>query len=213
MWPIYNYLTRWANDFYSHIPCGMWLTSPPTDDTVAENFYSHIPCGMWLCSGYMILRPTLHFYSHIPCGMWLYYIDPGDSDFKISTHTSRVGCDWRFLPGCSRQGDFYSHIPCGMWQEVESIEWVCENFYSHIPCGMRRIIQITHRVPGHFYSHIPCGMWQHGDEYQYNSAGFLLTHPVWDVTLWPLEALQTSAISTHTSRVGCDTRRLPYRQR
>ena len=33
---------------------------------------------------------------------------------------------------------------------------------------------------------------------------FLLTHPVWDVTQW-MDALRAGrAISTHTSRVGCD---------
>ena len=34
---------------------------------------------------------------------------------------------------------------------------------------------------------------------------FLLTHPVWDVTLSNPHAYVFSDISTHTSRVGCDT--------
>ena len=34
------------------------------------NFYSHIPCGMWLENAY-ILYKQWYFYSHIPCGMWL----------------------------------------------------------------------------------------------------------------------------------------------
>ena len=33
---------------------------------------------------------------------------------------------------------------------------------------------------------------------------FLLTHPVWDVTLFFLIAHSVLRISTHTSRVGCD---------
>ena len=34
-----------------------------------QNFYSHIPCGMWL---YYINEQIAQydFYSHIPCGMW-----------------------------------------------------------------------------------------------------------------------------------------------
>ena len=33
---------------------------------------------------------------------------------------------------------------------------------------------------------------------------FLLTHPVWDVTMWHIRQESTPRISTHTSRVGCD---------
>ena len=33
---------------------------------------------------------------------------------------------------------------------------------------------------------------------------FLLTHPVWDVTLFAVSVTPETAISTHTSRVGCD---------
>ena len=35
-----------ANDFYSHIPCGMWLTAVNLFPLLSY-FYSHIPCGMW----------------------------------------------------------------------------------------------------------------------------------------------------------------------
>ena len=33
---------------------------------------------------------------------------------------------------------------------------------------------------------------------------FLLTHPVWDVTVFGNAEVTGNAISTHTSRVGCD---------
>ena len=33
---------------------------------------------------------------------------------------------------------------------------------------------------------------------------FLLTHPVWDVTITHRTDLENLTISTHTSRVGCD---------
>ena len=36
------------------------------------------------------------------------------------------------------------------------------------------------------------------------TGGFLLTHPVWDVTQKVLQQQQRLRISTHTSRVGCD---------
>ena len=38
---------------------------------------------------------------------------------------------------------------------------------------------------------------------------FLLTHPVWDVTARQTLTTQTTQISTHTSRVGCDTQPVP----
>ena len=33
---------------------------------------------------------------------------------------------------------------------------------------------------------------------------FLLTHPVWDVTMYAINKAIKQTISTHTSRVGCD---------
>ena len=78
-------------DFYSHIPCGMWLvllaplcsfwgfllTHPVWDVTLCGSgrllckgyFYSHIPCGMWRIKA-LIEFGNVNFYSHIPCGMW-----------------------------------------------------------------------------------------------------------------------------------------------
>ena len=83
--------------------------------------------------------------------------------------------------------DFYSHIPCGMWQRKLSIEkWTQKHFYSHIPCGMWRCLTF----------HTGCG------------STFLLTHPVWDVTVHPHIFSPVFSISTHTSRVGCDVKPL-----
>ena len=79
----------------------------------------------------------------------------------------------------------------------------------------------------HFYSHIPYGMWRIPKLKHFVLLRFLLTHPVWDVTLfsdiiklssynfyshipcgmWPVLtpfSLIAPMISTHTSRVGCD---------
>ena len=79
------------------------------------NFYSHIPCGMWLlpqaCAStsfwwFLLTHPVwdvtqcenkstflFNFYSHIPCGMWHALGEAVASSDVISTHTSRVGCD------------------------------------------------------------------------------------------------------------------------
>ena len=104
----------------------------------------------------------------------------------ISTHTSRVGCDWSLLPaslhhcisthtsrvGCdgyraevwSWKYHFYSHIPCGMWRNTATALYGCLCISTH-----------TSRV---------------GCDFNYWTSiltilTFLLTHPVWDVTeIW-----------------------------
>ena len=102
-----------------------------------QNFYSHIPCGMWHGT-INVFKVQNYFYSHIPCGMWpvgttetipevsfllthpVWDVTSNQMAltraFLISTHTSRVGCDdvLRAVVTCF-QLNFYSHIPCGMW--------------------------------------------------------------------------------------------------
>ena len=90
-------------------------------DLCISNFYSHIPCGMWLKVRWIYYRPVMisthtsrvgcdidgvglivgdmNFYSHIPCGMWR-----GKYVQMIQT------------------GNFYSHIPCGMWRYISPIQ-------------------------------------------------------------------------------------------
>ena len=102
---------------------------------------------------------------------------------SISTHTSRVGCDVLLLRLLALRKNFYSHIPCGMWL------W-CPWFYRNtIP------FLLTHPVWD-----VTEGIrrWSDGER-------FLLTHPVWDVTALLIVLLSQKNISTHTSRVGCDT--------
>ena len=101
--------------------------------------------------------------------------------------------------------NFYSHIPCGMWRQgVEHRRGSLSNFYSHIPCGMWLKIMYYIFITINFYSHIPCGMWLVSRFPSSGAEGFLLTHPVWDVTHCCKYMDAASTISTHTSRVGCD---------
>ena len=150
-----------------------------------------------------------NFYSHIPCGMWLRSYRAALEAQKISTHTSRVGCDEGSFCTTAYARDFYSHIPCGMWHSgdqrggavykfllthpVWDVTTARENscdtrkdFYSHIPCGMWPPPDSSCNFLSNFYSHIPCGMWR----WRYSR----LTH--------------FETISTHTSRVGCDEKLL-----
>ena len=79
---------------------------------------------------------------------------------KISTHTSRVGCD----------------IHSGENWESYSIS----THTSRVGCDLCTWQQVVFTL------------------------GFLLTHPVWDVTGQPTVSARDLHISTHTSRVGCD---------
>ena len=122
---------------------------------------------------------------------------------------------------------FYSHIPCGMWRipklkhfvllrfllthpvwDVTTIHLkllhLMMHFYSHIPCGMWLIWPFIVFIIIYFYSHIPCGMWLVNVSVDVSTFSFLLTHPVWDVTLSTFQNMHNFQISTHTSRVGCD---------
>ena len=88
---------------------------------------------------------------------------PTQSGHMISTHTSRVGCDSNVvLPISCILQYFYSHIPCGMWLTYLMVKIGFDDFYSHIPCGMW-----ASPLTSNFFPEI-----------------FLLTHPVWDVTLY-----------------------------
>ena len=135
-----------------------------------QNFYSHIPCGMWRgcnrsywgITGFLLTHPVWdvtqckwvvflqsYFYSHIPCGMWLPQEAISPCLSSISTHTSRVGCD-RINPARTiRPWNFYSHIPCGMWLYTYFVSKWVNHFYSHIPCGMwpLYIVYFNHIIP------------------------------------------------------------------
>ena len=114
--------------------------------------------------------------------MWLILRPRVPQQLRISTHTSRVGCDKNISQLKTRLNNFYSHIPCGMWQ---------------------KIVQIRKSF-SYFYSHIPCGMWHESTSSCFPCIQFLLTHPVWDVTTMRYKVSLMRVISTHTSRVGCD---------
>ena len=100
--------------FYSHIPCGMWripklkhfvllrflLTHPVWDVTkygvpesiTLAHFYSHIPCGMWRYFFFLLVFPFKFLLTH-PVWDVTRSFSLWRQNLKISTHTSRVGCD------------------------------------------------------------------------------------------------------------------------
>ena len=95
-----------SQNFYSHIPCGMWRQWFIHKQQY-QNFYSHIPCGMWRCVAFLF-HLQMYFYSHIPCGMWRMTPKQKQKREKISTHTSRVGCD-RIIGVLQHSSDISTH--------------------------------------------------------------------------------------------------------
>ena len=80
----------------------------------------------------------------------------------ISTHTSRVGCDYCL------------HIRSGTGQKF---------LLTHPVWDVTKLRHLVTPPPLNFYSHIPCGMWLKYDADLVICDEFLLTHPVWDVTV------------------------------
>ena len=91
-----------------------------------------------------------------------------------------------------------------MWQIIKESLKAGKNFYSHIPCGMWQIFINISCINRKFLLTHPVWdvtmLWQLTD----NQCIFLLTHPVWDVTAQTAFKKFFDHISTHTSRVGCD---------
>ena len=147
---------------------------------------------------------------------------------RISTHTSRVGCDTITSELENYAHDFYSHIPCGMWRmnlrydgespfiSTHTSRVGCDDFEKAFPddlwisthtsrVGCDQTLSFAVTVDENFYSHIPCGMWQeHATVVSRATRISTHTHPVWDVTILREEIRNEKLISTHTSRVGCD---------
>ena len=102
-------------DFYSHIPCGMWPRMSAMSSFILPFLLTH-PVWDVTPPGSHLGLPDTYFYSHIPCGMWHHSYISYLSIQSISTHTSRVGCDFSAPSSTPTITYFYSHIPCGMWQ-------------------------------------------------------------------------------------------------
>ena len=136
---IYFYCTSWQ--FFQMIV--KWRISPTTEQIMFTfsillfHFYSHIPCGMWRIpklKHFVLLRFLL---TH---PVWDVTKDAEhfSTYSKISTHTSRVGCDRNL---------------CFSLNAIDGIS----THTSRVGCDPRSGRNSPHRI--HFYSHIPCGMW------------------------------------------------------
>ena len=211
---IYFYCTSWQ--FFQMIV--KWRISPTTEQIMFTfsillfHFYSHIPCGMWLsyiwsikitkiisthtsrvgCDRYTDWSEILviNFYSHIPCGMWpQWQYSTAIWQKFLLTHpvwdvTSCILC-------CSTHIQFLLTHPVWDVTDLAQDATVTVNFYSHIPCGMWRIVIYRPSAAEEFLLTHP--VWDVTAKFVMivTPVAFLLTHPVWDVT--------TRAWRTHES--------------
>ena len=166
--------------FYSHIPCGMWLVYRSLDNNFPY-FYSHIPCGMWLLLPPIFSKNLIFLLTH---PVWDVTAPTVIRECEeISTHTSRVGCDyigcvennihiWFLLTHPVWDVTLYRNFTFSCFVEFllthpvwdvtfDSYEnyLTVDDFYSHIPCGMWPGVFPSSTSKQYFYSHIPCGMW------------------------------------------------------
>ena len=102
--------------------------------------------------------------------------------WKISTHTSRVGCDGILMYSSDRLPISTHTSRVGCDSSVGSYDGVTiiSTHTSRVGCDIFRCLQSS------------------------SNCKFLLTHPVWDVTGATFSSVYDGTISTHTSRVGCD---------
>ena len=132
----------------------------PAAFVVSADFYSHIPCGMWQKMRNILVHIVRFLLTHPVWDVTFVFL-LWKRKIDISTHTSRVGCDVMI---CFNVKPF--HI------STHTSRVGCDG-----PYGMETTCVET------FYSHIPCGMWRTIWNWNYLCRKFLLTHPVWDVTL------------------------------
>ena len=126
-----------------------------------------------------------NFYSHIPCGMWQRWRNGKNRRLRfLLTHPV-----WDVTPasGGSRRANknFYSHIPCGMWLELRSQNHrkvIISTHTSRVGCdNIIHAITMYHIISTHT-SRVGCD--PNSFVLNFLTCGFLLTHPVWDVTFF-----------------------------
>ena len=211
MWLIHLRFLLLLADFYSHIPCGMWRYARSQNRSEAHWISTHtsrVGCDLtlFLSSWHFLKFLLTHPVWDVTRKYWKQTASNG-----ISTHTSRVGCD--LIDGCGsfKCGFLLTHP---VWDVTH--DWrVFVQFYqfllTHPVWDVTQLFaQLFHyfTISTHtsrvgcdgcpksgwnpsqnFYSHIPCGMWLLTPPIVSVTVTFLLTHPVWDVTITQLDIL------------------------
>ena len=168
--------------FYSHIPCGMWQIAEAVNDEPV-NFYSHIPCGMWLWRRLDHTRGFWEFLLTHPVWDVTNQLWGTLKRLRISTHTSRVGCDNKITVSYVLLFAFLLTHPVWdvtitnqsgfNWLDISThtsrvgcdgkVPLYCGNLKisthtSRVGCDFEKIADTV--IVRNFYSHIPCGMWR-----------------------------------------------------
>ena len=123
---------------------------------------------------------------------------------RISTHTSRVGCDAIALFNAVDASFLLTHPVWDVTHIEEKIQLdvLISTHTSRVGCDY--VHHSRRSRVYHFYSHIPCGMWLRLQIFWAHDGHFYSHIPC---GMWQRAALYvrvSTQISTHTSRVGCD---------
>ena len=107
-----DHIRHWWN-FYSHIPCGMWLNFSSFKLAMIRFLLTH---PLWDVT-VINVKGTLKYSFLLTHPLWDVTQTRKTVAFciPISTHTSLVGCDVKSSSFLWAAFNFYSHIPCGMW--------------------------------------------------------------------------------------------------
>ena len=105
------------------------------------------------------------------------------TDYHVSIHAPRVGCDPVPAPAPACPGSFNSRTPCGV------------RLFAVLFVSCSVAFQFTHPV------------WGATTEQQSNNKEmtFQFTHPVWGATTYAAGYEHSRAVSIHAPRVGCDS--------
>ena len=130
---------------------------------------------------------------------------------RISIHASRMGCDFRHAVNLFHRPRFQSTHP--VWDATSTTLGTqrANHFNPRIPYGMRPQRILDAGLAMEFQSTHPVWDATHWPEVLSVYPGFQSTHPVWDATKFHETNYDTTYISIHASRMGCDGLKRPSR--
>ena len=151
-------------------------------------------------------RKRRSFNSRTPCGVRLNLTVSTVLDIQVSIHAPRVGCDARPCLLSISPVSFNSRTPCGVRPALITKNPLCNYVSIHAPrVGCDASLSTTSRTYSRFNSRTPCGVRRFALNNITNIIAFQFTHPVWGATEKVAEGHDTTQVSIHAPRVGCDS--------
>ena len=168
--------------FYSHIPCGMWPTALNHLSRRVKFLLTH---PVWDVTANMRQKcPMLPFLlTHPVWDVTSSYSAKTQSSAFLLTHPV-WDVTFRLVFCCYCHIFLLTHPVWDVTFLLAQVAAFCliSTHTSRVGCDLAA--KQTATLLTYFYSHIPCGMWRKSAESTTAQSWFLLTHPVWDVTVF-----------------------------